>query len=122
MSTAEKVKKEVRDATEAAARVVQESKERANAAAAKKNPEPVEAVVKHQLDKLCSGVADLIRAAEAALAKPVEGIVAATTAAKPTDALTESGVYNAPLTIGHELPRGYARPKLVGALVFGNRS
>ncbi|KAF7329767.1 MICOS complex subunit MIC60 [Mycena kentingensis (nom. inval.)] len=111
-------KKEAVNAREAAAKVIQDSKERANAAAArikttvKKNAEPVEAVVKHQIDQFSSGVAELIREAEAALAKPIEAILAvadptAESTPSPTNA---SSVYDAPLPIGHELPPGYARP------------
>ncbi|KAI0636057.1 mitochondrial inner membrane protein Mitofilin [Trametes polyzona] len=85
------------------------------------------AIAKHQSVQFSEGVEDLVRAAEAALAKkPIDSLPDATTtpeqpAGAPPDATpphdneakettVRSTVYDAPLPVGFEPPPGYSRP------------
>ncbi|KAF7292999.1 MICOS complex subunit MIC60 [Mycena indigotica] len=112
-------KPSTRNTKEAAAKVVQESKERANAAVArikttvKKDANAVSGVAKHQVEQLTRGISELVAEAEAALAKPIDFNALATTsevAAPPSTDTAGPSAYHAPLPIGHELPYGYAKP------------
>ncbi|KAJ7649890.1 mitochondrial inner membrane protein Mitofilin [Roridomyces roridus] len=106
--------KQTKDAT---VKAIQNSKDRATGAVARikttvtKEAAQATAVVKHQGEQFSRGVQELIREAEAALAKGIDVAELPTTpevAAPP--AADSSTVYHAPLPIGFELPPGYARP------------
>ncbi|KAJ7707360.1 mitochondrial protein [Mycena rosella] len=124
--TAQGAIESVKNTRDAAVKAMQESKDRANSAAAriktgiKKETSGATAVVKHQSEQFSREVSELIREAEAALAKGLDVAGLATTpevAAPPVKAHDESptdaagtSIYTAPLPVGFELPPGYARP------------
>ncbi|KAJ7145152.1 mitochondrial inner membrane protein Mitofilin [Mycena crocata] len=116
----------VKNGKDAAVKIMQESKDRANTAAAriktgiKKETSGATAIVKHQSEQFSRGVDELIREAEAALAKGVDLPKIPTTpevaappvpqdGSSPKDA-AGSSVYDAPLPVGFEPPPGYSRP------------
>ncbi|KAJ7471538.1 mitochondrial inner membrane protein Mitofilin [Mycena galericulata] len=124
--TANEAVESAKQTKDAAVKVFQDSKDRANAAAArikteiKRDTSGATAIVKHQSEQFSREVKALIREAEAALAKGIDAAGLATTSevaappvpqndASPTDA-AGSSVYHAPLPLGHEPPPGFSRP------------
>ncbi|CAK5269711.1 unnamed protein product [Mycena citricolor] len=118
--TVQDTKAVARNTKEAALRIVQESKDRANAAAAriktevKKDVAETSAVVKHQSEQFTREIRELVRDAENALTQGVEVAALATesdvSAPPPASRDTAPDVYDAPLPVGFELPHGYRRP------------
>ncbi|KAF7336877.1 MICOS complex subunit MIC60 [Mycena venus] len=112
--TTQEAKNAVKTTKDAAVKAIQESKDRATSAAArikteiKKETSGATAIVKHQSEQFTRSVEELIREAEAALAKGVEP-GHATPEPSPKDA-AGPGVYDAPLPVGFELPPGFSRP------------
>ncbi|KAJ7081769.1 mitochondrial inner membrane protein Mitofilin [Mycena belliarum] len=130
--TAQDALSSAKQTKDAAVKVMQDSKDRANAAATriktgiKKETTGATAIVKHQSEQFSRGVQELVREAEAALAKGLDVSGLATTPEvaapsvkasappdqhqpSPTDA-AGSNVYDVPLPLGFELPYGYSRP------------
>ncbi|KAJ7476223.1 mitochondrial inner membrane protein Mitofilin [Mycena latifolia] len=126
LGTAQGAIDSVKQSKDAAVKVMQESKDRANSAAAriktniKRETSGATAIAKHQSEQFSRGIDELIREAEAALGKgvdlpevPTTPEVAAPPAPQdqpsPTGA-AGSSVYDAPLPVGFEVPPGYSRP------------
>ncbi|KAJ7126674.1 mitochondrial inner membrane protein Mitofilin [Mycena epipterygia] len=120
--TAHDAMQSVKNTKDAAVKVMQESKDRANSAAAriktgiKRESSGATAIAKHQSEQFSREVGELVRDAEAALAKGVDvpGLattpeVAAPPVPSPTDA-AGSSIYDTPLPLGFEPPPGYSRP------------
>ncbi|KAJ7757808.1 mitochondrial inner membrane protein Mitofilin [Mycena maculata] len=116
--TAHEAVESAKNTRAAAVKVLQDSKDRANAAAAriktgiKKEMPGTTAVVKHQSEQFSREVNALIREAEAAIEKGIDVPALPTTpeVAAPPLPHTDSTIYHAPLPLGHELPPGYSRP------------
>ncbi|KAJ7238589.1 mitochondrial inner membrane protein Mitofilin [Mycena haematopus] len=109
----QETKNTVRNTKDAAVKAIQDSKDRATSAAArikteiKRETSGATAIRKHQAEQFSRGVRELIREAEAALAKADEPSAAPDA---PESSPTDPTVYHAPLPVGFELPPGYSRP------------
>ncbi|KAF8176571.1 mitochondrial inner membrane protein Mitofilin [Mycena galopus ATCC 62051] len=113
-------KNAVQNTKDAAVKAIQDSKDRASAAAAriktgiKKETSGATAITKHRSEQFSREIAELIREAEAALTNGAQPRRTTDAPQEPQESLptdtTDPGVYLAPLPVGFELPPGYSRP------------